>query len=461
MPNPSANTRGSNVVAVHPRCEQVPLASITPAPRRLRAHSADKLARLERSLLKNSIITPIIINAAGVIVDGHARVEVARRLGWTHIAAIRVAHLTDEDLRVYAIAANKMPADATLDIDALRQELEEIELAIPNIDLTLTGYSVPEIDAMRGAFNAAQLNDLVDDVPAMPLAGAAVSVIADLWHLKGHRLLCADATSLEAIARLMGDEQADQIITDPPYNVVINGHVSGKGKVRHREFAMASGEMASSEFVSFLKRSLGASASHLTDGGLAYVFMDHAHIGELLEAGSEVFTERKAICVWDKGAGGMGSLYRNAHELVTVFKKGTAKHINNVALGKHGRNRTTIWRYPGIAQQGRGRAKALSLHPTVKPVALIADAILDSSPRDGIILDPFGGSGSTLVAAEVTGRRARLVELDPAYVDTIITRFEALTGIEAVHAETGLSFAELREERARVTEQPHNSGDGE
>ncbi len=461
MTKQSAVQRGSNVVAVHPQCGQVLLSAIMPAARKLRAHSADKLGRLERSLAKNSIITPIIINAAGVIVDGHARVEVARRLGWTHITAIRVAHLTDEDLRIYAIGANKWPADATLDLDALRRELEELELAIPNIDLTLTGYSVPEIDAMRGAFTASQLNDLVDDVPALPAPDSAVSGLGDQFLLKGHRLICGDAKDPAVIAQLMGDEQAHQIITDPPYNVVINGHVSGKGKVRHREFAMASGEMGRPEFVSFLQRSLATAASHLVDGGLAYVFMDHAHIGELLEAGSEVFTERKAICVWDKGAGGMGSLYRNAHELVTVFKKGTAKHINNVALGKHGRNRTTIWRYPGIAQLGKGRAKALSLHPTPKPVALIADAILDASPRDGIILDSFGGSGSTLIAAEVTSRRARLVELDPIYVDTIITRFEALTGVEAVHAETGLSFAELRQQRARATEQPHNSGDGE
>ncbi len=453
--------RGSNVVAVHPQCEQVLLSSISPAARKLRTHSADKLDRLERSVAKKGILSPIITNSAGVIVDGHARVEVTRRLGWTHIAANRVLHLSDEDLRVFAMAANKMPADATLDLDALRRELEELELALPNIDLTLTGYSAPELDAMRGAFTAAQLNDLVDDVPEIPEPDAAVTVPGDQYHLKGHRLLCGDATDPAVIAELMGDEQADQIITDPPYNVRINGHVSGKGKVRHREFAMASSEMDRPQFVDFLRRSLFASAAHLVDGGLAYVFMDHGHIGELLEAGGEVFSERKAICVWDKGAGGMGSLYRNAHELVTVFKKGSAKHINNVALGKHGRNRTTIWRYPGIAQQGKGRAKALSIHPTVKPVALLADAILDSSPRDGIILDPFGGSGSTLIAAEVTSRRARLVELDPLYVDTIITRFETLTGAQVIHVESGLNFAELRQQRARLTEQPHNSGDGE
>jgi DNA modification methylase len=399
------------------------------------------------SVLKSSLISPIIINGAGVIVDGHARVTVARRLEWTHIAAIQVEHLSDEDLRLYAIAANRMPADATVDLDALRRELEEIEIAVPRIDLTLSGYSVPEIDAMRGTFRAAELNDLVDDIPDPPAAGSAVSEVGDLWRLKDHLLLCGDSTDPSVIAMVMGGSSADQVVTDPPYNVVIDGHVSGMGKVRHREFAMASGEMTSAQFAAFLERTLSASAVHLRDGALAYIFMDHAHLGELLAAGNEVFTERKAICVWDKGAGGMGSLYRNAHELVTVFKKGTAKHINNVQLGKHGRNRTTIWRYPGIAQQGKGRAKALSLHPTVKPVALIADIILDASPRGGVILDPFGGSGSTLVAAEVTCRQARLVELDPLYVDTIIARLEALTGVQAVHAGTGLTFREMRGQR--------------
>jgi DNA modification methylase len=237
------------------------------------------------------------------------------------------------------------------------------------------------------------------------------------------------------------------MFTDPPYNVPIEGHVSGLGRDRHREFPMAAGELDSAGFVAFLTSSLSASAHHLADGALAYVCMDHAHIGELIEAGSRVFTERKSICVWDKGSGGMGSLYRNAHELVAVFKKGTAPHINNVQLGKHGRNRTTVWRYPGIAQTGKGRKKALSLHPTVKPVALVADALLDASPRNGIVLDPFGGSGTTLVAAERKQRRARLLELDPVYVDTIIERYAKLTGNIATSAK-GATFHEVRTQRS-------------
>lgn len=461
MPRQKSPLVGSNVAAVHPKCEEVALGSLRPAARRLRRHSRGKRRTLMRSMQKIGLISPVIVNASATIVDGHARVEAARELGWTSIAVVRVEHLTDEDLRLYAIAANKLVEDAQWDPKELRCELEELEAALPTIDLTLSGLSFPEIDTIRGAYAAAELNDLADDLPPPSSAGAAVTVVGDMYRLKRHLLICGNANDPAVLAELMGDERADQLFTDPPYNVPVQGHVSGKGKVRHREFAMASGEMSYAQFVLFLKQTLGLSASHLVDGGLAYVCMDHAHLGELLEAGAEIFTERKAICVWDKGAGGMGSLYRNAHELVAVFKKGTAPHVNNVQLGKHGRNRTTVWRYPGMSQLGKGRAKALSIHPTVKPVALVAEAILDASPRGGIVLDPFAGSGTTLIAAETTGRRARLVELDPLYVDTIITRFEKLTGIPAVHLGTGLSFAELRQERARIPAQPHHTGDGE
>lgn len=447
-----------NVAAVHPRTEQVDIATLCPAAARLRVHSKAKLRKLEASMAEIGQMEPIVINAANVIVHGHARLEVARSLGWTEITAIRVEHLTEEDLRTYAIAANRFTLEAEWDFDALRLELEAIEAAIPTLDLTLTGLSISEIDTIMGTHRASSLNDLVDDCPEPAAPGDAVSRPGDLWKLGGHHLICGDATDPAVLARLMGDEMAEQIFTDPPYNVAINGHVSGKGKSRHREFAMASGEMDSEAFIAFLTSSLRRASAHLVDGGLAYVCMDHGHIGELIEAGAAVFDERKTICVWDKGAGGMGGLYRNAYELVGVFKKGKAPHINNIQLGKNGRNRTTVWRYPGIAQLGKGRAKALSLHPTVKPVALVADALLDASSRGGVILDPFGGSGTTLIAAEQVHRRARLVELDPAYVDTIIGRFEALTGREAVHGENGKSFADVR--AARI-ENPARAADDE
>ena len=460
MPLRSQRKRRSNVAAVQPKSEQVLLTSLAAPAAKLRIHSRAKRASMVRQLEKFGQIEPIVVNAVGVIVHGNARVEAARELGWTHIAAVRVEHLTDEDLRLYAIAANKLPSDAEWDLSQVRSELEALEAAVPNIDLSLTGFSTPEIDTLRGAYEASSMNDLVDDVPAQPAGESAISRSGDLWQLGEHRLICGDALEPATLASLMGDDVACMMFTDPPYNVPIAGHVSGNGRVQHREFEMAVGEMDQQGFTAFLRKALETSAAHLADGSLAYVCMDHAHIGELVLAG-EAFTERKSICVWDKGAGGMGSLYRNAHELVAVFKHGKSPHINNVALGKHGRNRTTVWRYPGVAQLGKGRAKALSLHPTVKPVALVADAILDASKRGGVILDPFGGSGTTLIAAQIKGRRARLVELDPLYVDTIIQRFEALTNTRAVLAGSDLSFAEVRAKRSGTNEQPHHTGNGE
>lgn len=450
-----------NVTAISPNIEMVPIAELKPAAVRVRVHSKAKLQSLMRSLERFGQIEPIVVNDRGVIVHGHARFEAASRLGWINISTIRVQHLNDDDLRVYAIAANKLVLDAGWDLSALRLELEAIEATTPDFDMSLTGFSIPEIDTLRGAYEASSLNDLVDDVPEVPPNAEPTSRLGDIWILGEHKLLCGNALDAEAVAELMAEDCAELIFSDPPYNVPIDGHVSGLGKVRHREFAMASGEMSPEEFVRFLVDALSNSANHLINGGLAYVCMDHGHIGELIDAGAKVFDERKSICVWDKGSGGMGSLYRNAHELIAVFKKGTAPHFNNVELGQHGRNRTTVWRYPGIAKAGVGRSKALELHPTVKPVALVADVLLDASSRGGLVLDPFGGSGTTLIAAQIKRRRARLIELDPIYADTIVARFETLTGAQAIHASENLSFADVRALRLGDPRQPHHSDNGD
>ena len=222
------------------------------------------------------------------------------------------------------------------------------------------------------------------------------------------------------------------LFTDPPYNVPIAGHVSGLGKTVHREFAEASGEMTKDEFVAFLTETLGTAAAQLRDGAIAYVCMDWRHMGELLTAGGATFDELKNLCVWNKTNGGMGTFYRSKHELVFAFKKGTAPHINNFSLGEGGRYRTNVWDYAGISSIGQNRSEDLAMHPTVKPVAMIADAMRDCSNRSGLVLDVFGGSGSTLIAAEDCGRKARLLELDPVYCDTIIERWEQLTGRKAL-----------------------------
>jgi DNA modification methylase len=271
--------------------------------------------------------------------------------------------------------------------------------------------------------------------------------MGDLWLLGRHKLLCGDARKPADYAALLGDELADMIITDPPYNVKIDGHVSGLGRVRHREFAMAAGEMSKDQFTGFLAETLGVAAKTCRDGAIAFVFMDWRHMGELLAAGEQVFDELKNVCVWNKTNAGMGTFYRSKHELVFVFKVGKAPHVNTFGLGDGGRYRTNVWDYAGVTSIGKARDEALAMHPTVKPTALVADAIRDCSKRGDIVLDAFGGSGTTLIAAQTSGRIARLIEYDPAYCDTIITRFEGLTGKPARLATSGVSFEDVAAER--------------
>jgi DNA modification methylase len=263
-----------------------------------------------------------------------------------------------------------------------------------------------------------------------------------------HRLLCGNALVATCYAALMAGETARQVITDPPYNVRIDGHVCGKGAIRHGEFAMASGEMTPDEFTAFLFQNFGAVRTVCVDGAIVMVFMDWRHAQEILAAGLRVFDAFKNLCVWVKDNGGMGSFYRSQHELCFVFKVGTAPHVNTFGLGGTGRYRTNVWSYAGINTLRAGRMEELALHPTVKPVAMIADAIRDCSHRNDIILDPFGGSGTLLLAAHRTGRRARVMELDPLYVDTALLRFERATGTVAIHEATGLTFRALAERRA-------------
>jgi DNA modification methylase len=247
--------------------------------------------------------------------------------------------------------------------------------------------------------------------------------------------------------RLMGNSRADLVFTDPPYNVAIDGNVCGLGAVKHREFAFASGEMSQTQFTGFLSDTLGNIGRVMRDGAIAFVCMDWRHMGELLAAGEAAFTELKNLVVWNKTNGGMGAFYRSKHELIFVFKQGTAAHTNSFGLGETGRYRTNVWDYAGISSISAGRAEELAMHPTVKPVALIADAIRDCSRRGEIVLDGFGGSGSTLIAAEKTGRSARVIEYDPIYCDTIVRRWELFTGKKAALAGTEQLFDDVDEER--------------
>jgi DNA modification methylase len=289
--------------------------------------------------------------------------------------------------------------------------------------------------------------DELDEVPALHPDAPVVTRPGDLWQLGHHRVLCADALDPDSYATLLKGESVQMTFTDPPYNVPIGGHVAKKNTVRHGEFVMASGEMSEAEFRAFLTTVLNHVADVSVDGAIAFVCMDWRHLADLLGAAGSLGLEQKNLCVWVKTNAGMGTFYRSQHEMIAVFKVGTAPHINSFALGQHGRRRTNVWTYPGVNEFGDGRDAALAMHPTVKPVRMVADAIQDCSKRTGLILDPFLGSGTTLIAAEKTGRRCAGLELDPRYVDTIVRRWEAMTGDTAILAATGQTFAAVAQAR--------------
>jgi DNA modification methylase len=298
------------------------------------------------------------------------------------------------------------------------------------VDVTLDGTHAP---------------DPADEIPKCE---TPVSRLGDLWKLGLHRILCANSLNVDSFRRLLSRIRAQMVFTDPPWNVAIDGNVCGLGSIKHPEFKMASGELSDAEFFAFLQTALGHLVDFSMDGSIHYLCIDWRHVRELLTAAMEVYSELKNICVWNKTNGGMGSLYRSKHELVVCLKKGDAPHINNIDLGRYGRNRTNVWDYPGASSLNDAARDDLALHPTVKPIALVADAILDCSKRGGIILDCFSGSGSTLLAAERTGRRGYAIEIDPAYVDVAIKRYQNLTGQRVIHSETGLSFEDTAAQRA-------------
>jgi len=422
--------------------------ALKPNARNARTHSAKQIAQIAASIAEFGFTVPVLIDADNKVIAGHGRLKAAVKLGMTRVPTMRLDHLTPEQLRAYAIADNQLALNAGWDTEMLRLELGELQALALDFDLTLTGFDWPEIDLLINPVADAGGPDPLDEAPE-PEA-VAVTRLGDIWTVGPHRLICGDATSADTYAALMGEDRAQMVFSDPPYNVPIAGHVSGLGKVRHREFAMASGEMSRDGFTTFLTRVFGHLAAWSVDGALHYQCMDWRHMSEILAAGEEAYDERKNLCVWTKTNGGMGSLYRSQHELVFVFKAGTAPHINNVELGRHGRYRTNVWAYAGVNSFGATRDDDLAMHPTVKPVAMVADAILDASRPKDIVLDAFAGSGTTLVAAHKTRRRGYGIELDPVYCDVILKRLHRVTGIEPVHVATGRTFAEI--ERQRVSD---------
>jgi DNA modification methylase len=418
---------------------------LKPYPRNARTHSKKQIRQIAESIRRFGFTNPVLVDSEGMILAGHGRAEAARLLALPSVPCVRIDHMSPEQKRAYILADNKLAQNAGWDEEILATELQFLLEAEINFEIGVIGFETHEVDCLIESLDTEEPGDPADDaLPHPATKHATVSRLGDLWILGDHRLLCADATKPEAFERLMEGERAQMVFTDPPYNVPIGGHVSGLGQTHHGEFAMASGEMTSDEFASFLETVFRKLAQHTIDGSIHFICMDWRHMPEVLRAGGTVYSEFKNLCVWVKDNGGMGTFYRSRHELVFAFKSGTAPHLNSFELGQHGRYRTNVWQYRGVNTFKAGRMDELCLHPTVKPVAMIADAIKDVSERGGLVLDCFGGSGSTLIAAQKTGRRARVIELDPVYVDTIIRRWQTYAKDEAIQAQTGCSFEVLK-----------------
>lgn len=403
-----------------------------------RTHSPAQIKQISKSINEFGFTNPILVDKNNQIIAGHGRLQAALSLGLEEVPVISLEKMTELQKKAYILADNKLAENAGWDEALLKLELGSLIELDADFDLTLTGFEIGEIDFL--------LDDVTEasESPIPDIPERSVTQLGDMWQLGDHRIICGDALDGSVFAKLLGNEQANLVFTDPPYNVPISGHVCGNGKVQHQEFAMASGEMSEGEFTSFLVKIISNLKAYSTDGSLHYLCMDWRHMQELLSAGKS-YSELKNLCIWNKTTGGMGSLYRSQHELIFLFKNGTAKHINNVNLGKHGRNRTNVWDYPGVNSfKNKDKNKELAMHPTVKPVRMIADAIKDCSNRKDIVLDCFGGSGSTLIAAHETGRAARLIEIDPKYVDVTIMRYQDYTGDLARHTGTGMTFEEIK-----------------
>jgi len=423
----------------------LPIDSVRQNPKNARTHTPRQIRKVANSLREFGFINPIIIDKQGQVVAGHARLAAAQLLHLELVPTIAIENLTATQIRAYVIADNRLALDADWDAKVLAEELGDLLELANEIDVSLTGFEVAEIDELL-------CSDQLTPAPeALELDGNATTVTqtGDLWQLDEHRVLCANSLQDSSFDLLMAKKRATVTFADPPYNVRISGNVCGKGTIQHPEFAMASGEMNEAEFTAFLSTALRLLVKFSTGGSVHFVCMDWRSAHTLLAAGRQNYDELLNMCVWVKDNGGMGSFYRSQHELVFVFRNGKERHRNNIQLGRFGRNRTNVWRYPCVNTLSRGgeEGNLLALHPTVKPVTMVADALLDCSARGDIVLDPFLGSGSTLIAAERIGRVCYGIEIEPRYVDVAIRRWQAHTGSPAIHLSTGKTFDELSKEK--------------
>lgn len=421
--------------------EYLAIDLLKPWARNARTHSKKQVRQIANSIRTFGFTNPVLIDRANTILAGHGRVQAARLIDMATVPCVRLESMSAMQKRAYVLADNKLALNAGWDEELLAEELKHLLSADLDFDVETTGFSIPEIDSLVEGLNPEEDGDPADDILPDPDKAPALCRPGDIWQLGPHRLICGDARDQAAISALMDGEQAGMVLTDPPYNVPIDGHVGGSGKIKHREFAMASGEMTTVQFVAFLRQSFQNLADYSVDGSIHFIFMDWRHMAEMHAAAEGIYSELKNLIVWVKDNGGMGSFYRSRHELIFAFKKGTAPHINAFELGQHGRYRTNVWQYKGVNTLKAGRLDELAMHPTVKPVQMLMDAIKDVSGRGDIVLDLFGGSGSTLIAAHKTGRRGFICEFDPAYCDQIMQRWEMFAKDDAQQIACGLALA--------------------
>lgn len=406
--------------------QNIAIARIREYKNNPKLHNRVQITKIRESIREFGFINPVLLDENLEIIAGHGRVAAARDMGMHDVPAIILSHLTDAQKRAYRIADNKLTELGKWSIDLLNLEFTELSKLDLNFDLDITGFETGEIDLiLDGAGTSDPKNDMVPPLTDDDRRCKR----GDIWRLGRHTIICGDALKSESYAAIMGGDKAQMVLTDAPYNVRVK-NIGSMGRIKHDEFAMASGEMTSDEFTEFLGTFMRHAKTYSADGALHYFFMDWKHVREIGTAAASVYDEFKNICVWNKTNGGMGSLYRSKHELCFIYKSGHAPHINNIELGAHGRYRTNVWDYAGANAFG-GAKDDLKLHPTVKPVAMLRDAILDVTRRGDIVLDCFLGSGSTLIACELTGRICRGIEIEEKYCDITIKRFETLTGQKA------------------------------
>jgi DNA modification methylase len=428
-------------------------AQLTPRSANPRVHSAKQIRQIAASIEQFGFVNPVLVDRNGNIIAGHGRVLGAIDRGMSEIPTVCVDHLAPAQIRAYVIADNRLAELAGWDRKILALELGELSVDL-DFDVTVTGFDTGDIDILINEMNE-QTIDEADEVPDVDRSQPATSRLGDLWQIGGNFLYCGNALEKDSYIKLLRGKKAELVFTDPPYNVAIAGNVSGLGRHKHREFAMASGEMDRPEFTKFLGSTFERLCNASASGSIHFICMDWRHMREVLDAAETSYGELKNVCVWVKTNAGMGSLYRSQHEFVFVFKNGSAAHVNNVELGRHGRNRSKVWPYAGANAFGKERDADLEMHPTVKPLALVADAIMDCSKHGAIVLDAFAGSGTTLIAAQRTGRKGYGIELDPHYADTIIRRFDRVFGLKSLHTDSGLNFEQLSAIRLAPEEKQH------